>query len=163
MLLNEVIGVRAYNVCKKNGLATAAEIMDYYKDKGTFMNLPHCGKKSDEELVNLCMELEEVSGTELNSPKVCHVTIFEEFTSHEIETINRYIAHETKILSQRSSNALSKYLNNDVDIHNLCEKVYRNTDFQVMNLHNVGKGAIEELTSYLDNVENFVSSVYEQK
>ena len=137
--------------------------MEYFQEKGTFRNLPHCGRKSDLELVELCEELEQAAGAEVEQPKICSVEIMEELSPSELETINRYIENETKTLSQRSSNAIAKYLKNEIDLKNLCEKVYSNSDFQVMNLQNVGKGTVEELASFFDNIESFVSSVCEQK
>ena len=163
MLLNSVISVRAYNVCKKNHLSNASEILDYYREKGSFINLRHCGNKSDMELKELCEELEQAENANVSEPKIFDLNFFQKLDQSEVTTINRYIENETRILSQRSSNAISKYLKYQVCLQSLCENIYGNSDFQVMNLHNIGKGTIDELTAYLENIESFIHSVYRKK
>lgn len=164
MLLNNVISVRAYNVCKRSNLSSASEILDYYKEKGTFRDLNHCGSKSNTELTEFCEELEEAENTKLSKPVICNLDFIEGIDESDVEVIDRYIVNETKSLSQRSYNALIRHLqSNTVDLQSLCEHVFGNQNFQVLNMHNIGKGTIDELTSYLDSIENFIHSVQKQK
>lgn len=56
-LQQNLISVRAYNVCRRNNLHFADQILMYYDQHGSFMGLPNCGKTSDVELKAFCYSL----------------------------------------------------------------------------------------------------------
>lgn len=163
MLLNNILSVRAYNVCKKNHLSSIPEMMEYYKKYGTFRNLPHCGQKSNKELIEFCEDIKTLEEPLVEKTMICDTSILKKLEESDVDAINRYIENETKVLSQRSTNAIVDFLSNRMSLEGFCENIFGNPDFQVMKLHNIGKSSIDEITSYLDNIEGFIQSVYLQK
>ncbi|UOE42127.1 hypothetical protein MTP09_05690 [Chryseobacterium suipulveris] len=51
---DDIITTRTYNACKGEGMSTAKDVFEYFKTKGSFRNLRNCGKKSYNELREVC-------------------------------------------------------------------------------------------------------------
>ena len=51
---DELISVRSYNLCKSNDLNNILDLKEYYYKYKSFQRLRNCGKKSNDELINLC-------------------------------------------------------------------------------------------------------------
>ena len=69
----EEISVRSYNVCKYNELHSVSDLKKYYYKYKSFEKLRNCGRKSNEELIEICnknqKELFENLETELKKEK----------------------------------------------------------------------------------------------
>ena len=49
----ENLSERSFNVCDFSRLNTLSDIVQYYKENGTFIKLKNCGQKSNEELLTI--------------------------------------------------------------------------------------------------------------
>jgi hypothetical protein len=49
------LSVRAINICRKKGLNRLSQISAFFHKYGSFIKLQNCGKKTDNELISLCV------------------------------------------------------------------------------------------------------------
>src|SRR6476620_5482151 len=85
------ISVRSFNVCNDNDLIDLIAILKHYRDFGTFDNLRNCGRKSNEELIALCLKYKDH-----------HSNIFAESLKPEkqlIKTINNLTRIQREIVN----------------------------------------------------------------
>lgn len=158
----EDISVRSYNVCINNGLNDLATLLNYYQENKTFTNLRNCGKKSSEELNALCLKYIDNGYTgilEIEKEENNLVNFISNFTRIQREIVNNFIEINLNNLSNRSKNALTLYLNGNIKIRNISEKILSNVKFNLQEIKNVGKKTIKELKDYLDSIIEFVEKV----
>jgi len=55
----EEISARSYNICKDNGLHSVSDLKRYYHQNNSFDKLRNCGRKSNEELIEICNKYQE--------------------------------------------------------------------------------------------------------
>ena len=48
------ISVRSYHVCKYSYINSIADLKEFYINYNTFIKLNNCGRKSNEELIEIC-------------------------------------------------------------------------------------------------------------
>ncbi|MDR7211077.1 hypothetical protein [Flavobacterium piscis] len=160
---NENISVRSYHVCKYNGLETLKEVIEFYHEYRSFNKLRNCGKRSDEELTELCNKYENIdSGFE----KIFQVNIENEFkitisklSRNQREVINSFIQVNTNGLSVRSQNAIKALLEHNLKIKNFADKIFFTDSFDVKKIKNVGAKSIPELEIYIKIIEDFIIEV----
>lgn len=85
----EKLSLRSYNICGYNKLDTLDKILEYYSENKTFEDLRNCGKKSNQELINLCKKYYERrfenAGVEANdSFRLNYLPIEHIYKNHEI-------------------------------------------------------------------------------
>ena len=56
IFLKDEISVRAFNTCTDNEIETISELKQYYNTYGSFKHFRNCGKKTDSELVTICLK-----------------------------------------------------------------------------------------------------------
>lgn len=77
----------------------------------------------------------------------------------QIKVVNNYITVITERLSARGKNAIIKHLRGDLHIYNFFEHVFSKSKFRVKNIENIGKGTVDELTTYLKDIQSFLNKV----
>jgi DNA-directed RNA polymerase alpha subunit len=50
----EQISVRSYHICKYNELNSISDLKKYYYKNQSFEKLQNCGRRSNEELIDIC-------------------------------------------------------------------------------------------------------------
>ncbi len=166
---NEEISVRSYNVCRYNGLDSIDKLKEYYLKNSSFENLRNCGRKSNEELIEVCKKYQttNVDNTTEQTNKNPLEEILANLTRIQREAINSFILVNANSLSIRSKNAISQFLDGNFTIRNFAEKILLNKKFIVVTIKQVGKKSIPELEDYISRVKNFikkdVNEVYDEK
>jgi hypothetical protein len=153
IFLCKKISIRTRNICKYNGLNDLQSIINYYRNKSTFLNLRNCGRKSNEELILLC---EDSIKLEVSQEDICieqndlilnstYYSIIDEIqkntetdlknTKIYLEFINtkKAIVNENNLypsilsafnsLSFASRTGVTNYLNGDLSIKNIIKKI----------------------------------------
>lgn len=160
---NETLSVRSYHVCRYNGLETLKEIIEFYRENRSFNKLRNCGKKSDEELTELCNKyknidfiFQEIFPVKFeNKFKI----IISELSRNQREVINSFIQVNTNSLSVRSQNGIKALLENNLKIKNFADKILFEDGFDIKKIKNIGAGSVSELEIYIDIVEGFIIEV----
>ena len=159
---NEEISIRSYNVCINNDLKELSEILKYYRENGSFENLRNCGKKSNLELISLCLKYGDYDENHTSTHSTEErqiVKIINNLTRIQEDVVNRFIEIDVKNLSIRGNNSLSYFLNKDLNIRNICNRILINEKFNFKDLKNVGEKTVEELKSFFDSIIDFVEKV----
>lgn len=162
----EEISVRSYHVCKSNELNTVSDLKKYYSRNKSFDKLQNCGRKSNEELVDICdkyqseyIENEDVEIKNENPLKKIILSL----TRVQREVINSFIFVNTSRLSVRSKNAISLHLKNNLKIKSFTENILLPESFYVLNIKNVGAKCVPELEIYISIIKDFIFEVSQTK
>ena len=160
------ISVRSYHVCKYNDLHTIQDLKEYYFKHKSFDKIKHCGRKSNEELIEICKRHQEVNlkskAFELQKEGFLK-TVVSELTKTQIEVIDGFILINTNNLSVRSKNAILFYLKGNLKIKNFAKKILLLRNFTVKNIKNVGVKSIPELDFYIAIIKDFLIEVSKSK
>ncbi len=158
----EEISVRSYHVCKYNNLNSVKDLKEYFYKRKSFDNLRNCGKKSNEELIELCnkyqgeyLETQELENNKENPLK----TIISELTRVQREVINSFILVNTNSLTVRSKNGILLHLKNNLKIKNFAEKILLSENFAIKNIRNIGAKCIPEIGIYISIIKDFLIEV----
>lgn len=156
------ISVRSYNVCKYNELHSVSDLKKYYYKNKSFEKLRNCGRKSNEELIEICnkypddyFDNKEIEAKKENPLK----SIISNLTRVQREVINSFIFVNTNSLSVRSKNAISLHLKNNLKVKNFTEKVLLSESFNVQNIKNVGAKCVPEIEIYISIIKDFIFEV----
>lgn len=159
---NEEISVRSYHICKYNELNSISDLKKYYYKNKSFEKLRNCGRKSNEELIEICnkypddyYENKEIEVKEENPLK----SIISVLTRVQREVINSFIFVNTNSLSVRSKNAISLHLKNNLKVKNFTEKILLSESFNVQNIKNVGAKCVPEIEIYISIIKDFIFEV----
>jgi hypothetical protein len=161
---SEEISVRSFNVCIYNNLINLTAILIHYRKFSTFENLRNCGRKSNEELTALCLKFKDFGINQLYetiNPEKQLNKIITNFTRTQREIINSFIEINTINLSNRSNNAITSFLNGNLKIRNISDKILTNEGFNFQDIKNVGTKTVKELTIFFDSIIHFVKEVAE--
>lgn len=161
---SEDISVRSFNVCNDNHLIDLTEILKHYYKYNTFGNLRNCGKKSDEELTALCLKYLDYKSNEFaetSNPEKKLTTTIANFTRNQREIVNSFIEINTNNLSNRSKNAITSFLNGNLKIRNISERILNNERFNFQDIKNVGIKSVTELKSFINSILEFIEKVME--
>ena len=158
---SEDLSVRSFNVCNDNGLKDLPSILSYFQENKTFDNLRNCGRKSNEELIALCLKyidkenLAQDESTKTENPLIAKIS---NLTRTQREIVNSFIEINVNNLTNRSKNALSTFLNGNLKIRNLSERILTNERFNIQDIKNVGVNQQQSLIVYfkraIENVSN---------
>lgn len=150
------ISTRAYNICKRNNLNSVKDIKEHYFKNNSFKDLKNCGKKSNEELINICNTPQKnISNKKEEEFKKAVANL----NKAEKEALNNFILTNINKLSVRSRNGISLYLEKDFRVESFIEKKLFSCYFKVSEIKNIGAKSIPELENYLLEIENFVKKV----
>lgn len=160
--IKEKISVRSYHVCKNNNLNTVKDLKEYYYKHKSFYNLRNCGRRSNEELIEICnrdpREYSENPETDIRKENPLNL-IISELTRVQREVINSFILVNTNSLSVRSKNAVSLHLKRNLKIKNFAEKILLSEGFKVKDIKNIGSKYVPELEAYISIIKDFLIEV----
>lgn len=164
LYLQKKISIWALRTCHLNEIKTIAELKEYYKTNGSLKHLKKCGKKIDSELVVICLEFldleEESDKTQDLYSNLNIVDIVSKFDENEITLVNNLIRFEFLQLSIRSSNALVRFLTGDISINALNNNVFKDNNFNLNSINNLGPKSIPEVRIFLKEIKRFIHEVY---
>lgn len=159
---NEDVSIRSYRVCKYNNLNSVKDLKEYYFKHKSFDKLRNCGRKSNEELIEICNKYQgehfENGQTEIKKENLLKA-IISELTRVQREVINSFILVNTNSLSVRSKNAITLHLNGNLKIKNFAQKILLSEKFNVNNIKNVGAKCVPELEIYFSIIKEFLIEV----
>ena len=161
---SEDISVRSFNVCNDNDLKDLNAILKHYREHKTFGNLRNCGKKSNEELTDLCMKYIDYGGSQIvepSKPEKQLITAISSFNRTQREIVNSFIEINSNNLSNRSKNAITSFLNGNLKIRNISERILTNDRFNFQDIKNVGTKTVTELKSFIHTITEFIEKVAE--
>jgi DNA-directed RNA polymerase specialized sigma subunit len=161
---SEDISVRSFNVCNDNDLKDLNAILKHYREHKTFGNLRNCGKKSNEELTDLCMKYIDYGGSQIvepSKPEKELITAISSFNRTQREIVNSFIEINSNNLSNRSKNAITSFLNGNLKIRNISERILTNDRFNFQDIKNVGTKTVTELKSFIHTITEFIEKVAE--
>ncbi|AQX08396.1 hypothetical protein [Elizabethkingia ursingii] len=160
---NTDISVRSYNLCRYNNLNSLEKLLKYYNKHKSFKNLRNCGRKSNEELIEVCEKYLIISykNEGENIEEIPIEELLSKLTRIQREVINSFILVNTNSLSVRSKNAISQFLDDNFSVRNFVEKILLDKGFKVVSIDNVGQKSIPELEIYISIVNEFIVNVSE--
>ncbi|MFZ4680492.1 MAG: sigma factor-like helix-turn-helix DNA-binding protein [Flavobacterium sp.] len=161
---SEDLSVRSFNVCNDNDLKDLSAILKHYRENRTFDNLRNCGRKSNEELTALCLKYTDYDSNHFSEPLKPEkqlITTITNFTRTQREIVNSFIEINTNNLSNRSKNAITSFLNGNLKIRNISERILANDKFNFQDIKNVGTKTVTELKSFFDTIIDFIEKVAE--
>jgi hypothetical protein len=156
------ISVRAFNVCNDNGLNDLSSILQYYRKNRSFESLRNCGKKSNLELIAVCVKYFNNIAWNVNEfedKEVLIVDRINKFNRIQREVINSFIETSVNNLSLRSRNAFILYLDKDIKIKNIAEKILTNQRFNFQDINNIGSKSVVELNEFISALIRFIEEV----
>lgn len=166
LLLNNVISTRTHNVCGQNSLTTVEKIIEYKIKNQDFFKLRNIGRKSNEELIQLCKQYKDHYLSDNNDPMVPNLhlnNLIANLTRVQREVINIFISADTESLSVRSYNVIDMHLNGNIKLKNFAEKILLPDDFNFKKIKNVGVKSLEELQAYISRIKDFIIEVNKTK
>lgn len=162
----EEISVRSFHVCKYNELHSVSDLKKYYHQNKSFEKLRNCGRKSNEELIDICnkyqgeyLEQQEVEIKNENPLK----NILLNLTRIQREVVNSFIFVNTNSLTVRSKNAISLHLKNNLKVKNFAIEILLSENFDVKNIKNIGAKCVPELEVYISIIKDFIFEVSQTK
>jgi hypothetical protein len=147
----ENLSERSFNVCYYSGLNTISDIVQFYKENGTFIKLRNCGQKSNQELLNIAEKYFDYSSQlfppeEIPEPILDELQeIFNTLNTKQKIILNNIFNSLLGGLSVRPYNALQKYLSNNFTFSNYYNLIIKDKSFSFDQLKNVGETTISEL------------------
>jgi hypothetical protein len=163
LLHSGLVSVRSFNVCNSQGLNDIYSILKFFLKHKTFNKLKNCGNKSDKELTLLCIEYIEQQNfnfAQPNQPKKSIINLISNLSRTQREIINSYIEIAIKKLSNKSNKSIRAYLENNLTIRNITDKIFNNENFSFINVNNIGSKTTEELNKFIDSIVEFISKVF---
>jgi len=157
------LSVRSYNVCRYNGLDSINKLKEYYLTNSSFEKLRNCGRRSNEELIEVCKKYQTKNADNTNEQTRTNPLeeILANLTRIQREVINSFILVNANSLSVRSKNAISQFLKYNFSVRNFAEKILLDKDFKIVDIENVGRKSIPELEIYISIVNDFIIDVKE--
>ena len=150
-----------------------SNVLNYYFENKNFKSVRNCGSKTNNEIENfietylsnkkdsienkienLTKNIDENSKSEKQI-----LSIISHFTKMQREIVNSYIEIYSKNLSIRSFNAISNFLNGNLKIQNVCEKILNNDTFNLESIKNIGEKSLAELKTFISSLKDFIERV----
>lgn len=153
------ISHRSYHVCRANNIEDLNQLEEYLFTNKNFLRLQNCGKKSNNELLELSKNYEKSKNQEDLSQLNLFESTFPLLNRKQQKLINSIILVLTNNLTPRNRNALIGYIGEEITIDIFINKIYENRDFKITKIKNVGKSSIVELETYFNTVKSLTKLV----
>ncbi len=163
-LISEKISVRSINICKYSNLNDIISLLAHFRKYGNFLNVRNCGKKSNEELISVCLKYNDYYESDFSEqikPEKQLISIIKKFTRAQREIVNSFIEIKTISLSTRGNNAITTFLNGNINIRNISQTILTNDRFNFKDIKNVGTKTVTELKSFFDAIIDLIEKVSE--
>ena len=163
IFLKEEISVRAFNTCTDNEIETISELIEYYNTYGSFKHFRNCGKKTDSELISICLKyFDSENVTENTNDLFSNNNIIEflsKFDERKLTIVDNFIKTEFLNLSVRSSNALNKFLSGDITIKSIKNKIFKDNYFNLNRIDDIGARSIPEVGFFLKEIKSLIIDI----
>lgn len=165
MTINEIylkneISVRALNTCLDNEIETISELKEYYNTYGSFKHFRNCGRKTDSELVGVCLKYFDLdSETDEEHDLFSNHNIVEllsKFDERRISIVDNFIRTEFLELTVRSSNALGRFLSGDISVMAIRNKIFKDNYFNLNRIGDIGAKSIPEVGFFLKEIKSLI-------
>lgn len=159
--LSKILSTRTYNLCTKNCLANLDDIMKYYEINNNFYHLENFGRRSNNELVDLCVKYMNTDYREslLKNDKIIFSNIISELSENKKNIINNYIGKLFNELSVRSQNGLNYFLEKKINVININSKVLSSNNFNFNLIQNIGAKSSIELDAFFQKIKNIITEI----
>ncbi len=159
----EELRIRSQNACKYFSLNSLKDIIHYYNRNGDFLKVRNCGRKSSDELIEVCKKYEEFFIDKLitqidKENKNPIVAKIETLKVRQKKILNNLIVSSFDDLSVRASNALKNYLEGEINLKGI-KSLFADKNLKLTNLRNVGKKSIDEIQRFLDFTKDQIEIV----
>ena len=157
---NEEMTVRAFNTLNYNRLNTLEKILLHYNENGDFKKLRNCGRKTNDELTEICLKYKNFLVAEKPEETKNELEIIINNLNFRQKTIlNSFIKTSANNLSVRSFNAIEKLLNKTFTVKNLYANIFKDKYFDFKNVRNVGGKSIHELNQFKNEILEYIKLV----
>ena len=154
---------RCYGVCENANIDSLYDFIQYFKQYTTFINIQHCGVKSNIELIRMSYRhliFQNLINSNINKDdkycveeskqlKGCNLHLIDKSI---VVSLNSYIIRRINALSNRSKNVLNEYLEFPFDIFVYQEKII-NEMKNLKQTKNIGKTSIDEINKINKELE----------
>jgi len=156
LLKNNKISLRTYNICKEKQWNSLKDICNYYNEYHTFEGIKNCGRRSIQELMQVCSPSFLVSLQEEDRINSQLSSILKSLTPLQEEVISDYILKTAEYLSIGLQDFVKTYLQSDISLfYEFCIKVLqKNTKIK----ENRSKNELN-LNIFFDKVKHFIYEV----
>lgn len=160
-----ILSVRATNACKSAKLFTVGDIIT--APDRALAGISNCGRKTIDELVAFRSAYAHlIANSDKPGVPPEMVSIFPselEIMEKKLEYLDIHVKHELYdwlheqfyALSVRARNAFPSYR----ELNNVLKAIYGNHRINLMNVKNVGKKTVSEVSAYLDSVKKMVEAL----
>ena len=160
----EELSIRSQNVCKNVNLNSLKAIILYYKKNDDFLKVRNCGRKSNDELVEVCKKYEEFFIDKLitqieDENKNPIVSKIDELTVKQKAVLNNIIYSKFNKLSVRSKNALSALLQDSITVRALHKEFFDVKKYKFKKIRNVGEFSSDEIETFISEVKELIELV----
>uniref|UniRef100_UPI0040476B25 hypothetical protein n=1 Tax=Algoriphagus sp. TaxID=1872435 RepID=UPI0040476B25 len=158
----EDLSFRSLTVCLNNNLVDLNSVLEYYEKNQTFITLRNCGKKTNSELINICLKYrknKEFTFEQQNDSSEDLLTIINNLSYEQIEYLNRFISLNFNNLSNRSKNALLEFLNYDLCIEKLKIFFQNENEFNFRSINRIGLNSEIEVRLFIKKISNVISII----
>jgi hypothetical protein len=159
----EQISVRSYHICKYNELNSISDLKKYYYKNQSFEKLQNCGRRSNEELIDICNKYsdENAENKDFEVKKENPLKdIISDLTRVQREVLNNFISENTNNLTVRSRNGICQFLNGNFKIKNFANRIFLSDSFDVSEIKNIGLKSSRELENYFNIIKEIIYQVY---
>ena len=160
IFLKDEISVRAFNTCTDNEIETISELKQYYNTYGSFKRFRNCGKKTDSELVAICLKYFDFEHTTTNIIDIYSnqniIELLSDFNEKKLLIVDNFIKVNFLELSVRSTNALNRFLSGDVSIKNIVKNIFDDVYFNINRINDIGAKSIPEIGYFLKEIKTFI-------
>lgn len=163
IFLKDEISVRAFNTCTDNEIKTISELKEHFNTYGSFKNFRNCEKKTNSELVEVCLKyFDQVNYENKENSEVSNLNILkllESYNKKQIDQINNIISINFKKLSTNNSVAVKRYLNGCINVDGFLEYIYKNPFFDVFYLKEYEEISYKEIEDFIKEISNSIINI----
>lgn len=153
-LEDKIISRRTYNVLTYSNLSTIETLLNEVRVRGGInkLKLVSAGKGTKieiEKLIILIIGTTPASESVANSNRLYQPSIMDGLSELQVRLLDRKIKIFFEALHQKSKNAISSFLQEDLSSENILQKIFSQVQFKINTLHSVGKRLEEDIESFL--------------
>jgi len=181
ILIHEIVRIenlpfRTIKICKQLGINLLSDIINYYHENKTFLKTNVCGKKTNQDLINVYKKYtlnlpnnNDNAGTQdssfikddnnnlANNRSI--ISKINQLNEQQKAIINNKIVFKSGILSVRGQHAIKSLLQGNYSIENLHNYVFSDKFFNFKNIRNVGKNTIPELNNFIIEIREEIDKL----
>lgn len=167
------LSVRAYNVCRYSNLLNLNDILYYYQEYGCFIRLRNCGRKTDTELVLLCMNYvkrQKMQGSVIELVPIKSISKrmydissedIQQLSPLKVEMIEYFIWYRYKVIMGPYSTVLLAHLKGDLSINSIWLNIFQ-VDFNPAYIKGIGENNVTKINVLVHEIYLFIREVMQE-